>query len=314
MNYPQFPSRYEPYPGYPASTAPPSGTTAIIAGVLAAIGAVGQLLSGAVNVFFGISDAVDRLSDYDSTGLFAQSWYKPFVVSTGLIAIVSGALLGLGAIALLTRRRSGVIAIVIGCAIVVVLGVISLIVTLNYSADSVPSAQLGGVAGAIGLLFPVGTAVLALVPSTRRWLEFKAAQPYPVPAGYPYGNPQMYSAPTSFGAPPYPAAPGAPMAPSMPGSPLATGTPAVPSVGPETPAAPGPSVGPGTSAVPGAPVGPETPAAPGAPVASGTPVASQWSSPAAQPDQPLGAFDYPPMPESGAPESSADDQWRRPSS
>ncbi|WP_225731977.1 MULTISPECIES: hypothetical protein [unclassified Nocardia] len=314
MNYPQFPSRYEPYPGYPAHTAPPSGTTAIIAGVLAAIGAVGQLLSGAVNVAFGLSDAIDRLRDYDSTGLMAQSWYKPFVVSTGLTAIVAGALLGGGAIALLKRRRFGVITIVIGCAIVVVLGVISLIMTLNYSADSEPPVQLGGVAGAIGLLFPVSTAVLALVPNTRRWLEFKATQPYPVPAGYPYGNPQMYSTPTGFGSPPpYPAAPGAP---SMPGSPLAAGTPAVPgtSVGPETSAAPGLSVGPGTSAKPGASVGPETPAAPGPSAVPGIPVASQWSSPPAQSDQPLGAFDYPPMPESGASEPSADDQWRRPSS
>jgi hypothetical protein len=51
LNYPQYPGGYDPYPAPP----PPHGATAIIAGVLAIVGSVGQALSDIFNIAFGVS-------------------------------------------------------------------------------------------------------------------------------------------------------------------------------------------------------------------------------------------------------------------
>ncbi|WP_052281234.1 hypothetical protein [Nocardia vulneris] len=184
MVSPQYPSGYHPYPGYPGVVPAPSGATAITAGVLACVGAVGQLLGGAVNLVFGIVDIGHELGEYDATGLLGQSWYRTFALTSGAAALLTAVLLGVGAIGLLRRKQFGRMLVVVGCAAVIVLGIVSF--ALVQSAGGSWDSSLGvstGISGLVGLLFPVGTAALALVPATTRWLAH-------TPAAYPYAPPQ----------------------------------------------------------------------------------------------------------------------------
>ncbi|MFI7664223.1 hypothetical protein [Nocardia sp. NPDC049526] len=216
MGYPQ----YEPYPSVPAPA--PGGGTAITAGVLASIGSAGQLLGGGFNIVLGLTDLARDLAEYDSTGLFAQSWIKTYLLVAGSIAVVTAFLLGVGAIMMFTRRPLGRVLVVAGCAVVVIAGITEYAVTLHYTTSGGSAAEIGGgIGGLFGLIFPIVTAVLALVPPTTRWLNHNpvAAPPvamYPygpaVPtAGYPSGPavpPAGYpSGPTPYPPAPYPPAP-----------------------------------------------------------------------------------------------------------
>ncbi|QIS01085.1 hypothetical protein F5X71_00950 [Nocardia brasiliensis] len=184
MTSPQYPGGYQPYSGYPGVVPAPSGATAITAGVLACVGAVGQLLGGVVNLVFGIVDIGHELSEYDSTGLLGQSWYRGFALVTGAAALVTGVVLGLGAIALLRRKQSGRTLVVAGCAGVLGIGIISY--ALVQSAGGSWDTAIGltsGISGLVGLMFPICTVVLALVPATTRWLAH-------TPPAYPYAPAQ----------------------------------------------------------------------------------------------------------------------------
>ncbi|AFT98087.1 hypothetical protein [Nocardia brasiliensis] len=198
MVSPQYPSGYNPYPGYPGVVPAPSSATAITAGVLACVGAFGQLLGGAVNLVFGIVDIGHELGEYDATGLLGQSWYRTFALTSGVAAMLSAVLLGVGAIGLLRRKQFGRMLVVVGCAVVIVLGIVSF--ALVQSAGGSWDSSLGlstGISGLVTLLFPVGTAALALVPATTRWLAHTpAAYPYAPPPGAPW-TPQPWQ-------PPYP--------------------------------------------------------------------------------------------------------------
>ncbi|MEV5835681.1 hypothetical protein [Nocardia sp. NPDC052112] len=209
MSYPQ----YEPYPSAPA----PGGGTAITAGVLASVGSAGQLLGGGFNIVLGLTDLATDLAEYDSTGLFAQSWLKTYLLVVGSIAVATAFLLGVGAVMMFTRRPLGRVLVVAGCAVVVIAGIAEYAITLRYTTSGGGAAEIsGGIGGLFGLIFPVATAVLALVPATMRWLDYRpvtaaprAMYPYgPAvpPAGYPSGPavpPAGYpSGPTPY--PPYP--------------------------------------------------------------------------------------------------------------
>ncbi|WP_433600564.1 hypothetical protein ACQPXH_01495 [Nocardia sp. CA-135953] len=221
MGYPQ----YEPYPSVPAPA--PGGGTAITAGVLASIGGVGQLLGGGFNIVLGLTDLARDLSEYDSTGLFAQSWIKTYLLVAGSIAVVTAFLLGIGAIMMFTRRPLGRVLVVAGCAVVVIAGIAEYAVTLHYTTSGGGAAEIGGgIGGLFGLIFPIATAVLALVPATTRWLNHNPAAAPPV-AIYPYGS----GAPTAG----YSSGPAVPLAgySSGPAVPLAgySSGPAVPPAG-----------------------------------------------------------------------------------
>ncbi|WP_051727574.1 hypothetical protein [Nocardia brasiliensis] len=184
MVSPQYPSGYNPYPGYPGVVPAPSGATAITAGVLACVGAVGQLLGGVVNLVFGIIDIGHELGEYDSTGLLGQSWYRTFALTTGVAAMLTAVPLGVGAIGLLRRKQFGRMLVVLGCAAAIVLGIVSFALVQSAGGSWDSSINLStGISGLVGLLFPVGTAVLALVPATTRWLAH-------TPPAYPYASPQ----------------------------------------------------------------------------------------------------------------------------
>ncbi|MET8876283.1 hypothetical protein [Nocardia sp. NPDC004604] len=206
MSYPQ----YEPYPPAPAPV--PSGGTAISAGVLASIGSAAQLLGGGVNIVLGVTDLGTDLADYDSTGLFAQHWFKAYALVTGVIALITAILLSVGAVMVFTRKPLGRVLVVAGCAVVVIAGIAEYAVTLRYTTSGGSAAGIsGGVGGLIGLVFPIATAVLALIAPTTRWLNYDPASAYPPPvAGYPYGpaapppGPAVYS--SGSGATPYPPA------------------------------------------------------------------------------------------------------------
>lgn len=181
MSYPH----YEPYPSAPASA--PGGGTAITAGVLASIGSVGQLLGGGINIVLGLTDLATDLAEYDSTGLFAQRWVKTYLLVGGSIAVVAALLLGVGAVLLFTSRPLGRVLVVAGCVVVVVAGIAGYAVTLRYTTSGGGAAEIsGGIGGLFGLIFPIATAVLALVPPTTRWLNHHPVAAPPVPT-YTYG-------------------------------------------------------------------------------------------------------------------------------
>ncbi|MEV2224862.1 hypothetical protein AB0E01_34010 [Nocardia vinacea] len=182
MSYPQ----YEPYPSAPAPA--PGGGTAITAGVLASIGSAGQLLGGGFNIVLGLTDLARDLSEYDSTGLFAQSWIKTYLLVVGSIAVVTAFLLGVGAVMMFTRRSLGRVLVVAGCTVVVIAGITEYAVTLHYTTSGGSAAEIGGgIGGLFGLIFPITTAVLALVPPTTRWLNYNPVAA-PSVAMYPYGS------------------------------------------------------------------------------------------------------------------------------
>lgn len=230
MSYPQ----YEPYPSVPAPA--PGGGTAITAGVLASIGSAGQLLGGGFNIVLGLTDLARDLAEYDSTGLFAQSWIKTYLLVVGSIALVTAFLLGVGAVMMFTRRPLGRVLVVAGCAVVVIAGITEYAVTLQYTTSGGSAAEIGGgIGGLFGLIFPITTAVLALVPPTTRWLNYNPVAA-PSVAMYPYGS----AVPTAG----YPSGPavspaGYPSGPAVP-----AGYPSGPAVSPAGyPSGPVPSAG-----------------------------------------------------------------------
>ncbi|MFD6155612.1 hypothetical protein ACFWF7_11750 [Nocardia sp. NPDC060256] len=188
MSYPQYPGGYNPYPAYPPGMPAPSGATAITAGVLACVGAVTELFGGGVSLVFGIIGA--RLGEYDTTGLFSEGWFQTWAIASGAIGLIAAVLLGVGAVAMFTRKSFGRVLIVVGCVAVIVVGITGtvLVHSVNTNSDSLSSLS-GGIGGLFGLIFPVATAVLALLPMTGRWLAHTPVAAAPQPYGYPYPQP-----------------------------------------------------------------------------------------------------------------------------
>ncbi|MFI7003976.1 hypothetical protein [Nocardia sp. NPDC050175] len=190
MSYPQYPGGYNPYPAYSPGMSAPSGATAITAGVLACVGAVAELFGGGVSLVFGIIGA--QLGEYDTTGLFSEGWFQTWAIVSGAIGLVAAVLLGVGAVAMFTRKSFGRVLIVVGCVAAIAVGITGtvLVHSSDTTSDSLSSLS-GGVGGLLGLIFPVATAVLALLPMTSRWLAHTPVAAAPPPYGYPYpGQPQ----------------------------------------------------------------------------------------------------------------------------
>ncbi len=215
----------------------PSGGTAMAAGVLAALGAVGQILGGVLDIVLA-----SALPDFGDSTVALNSWFAGFLIVLGVVGLVTGGLLTAGAVLMFRRRPLGRILIVAGCVATIVAGVASYVVL--YAGDHGSVGLMGGFGGVIGQVFPVTTAILALVPATGRWLTHVPGQatgypaPYPgqVPPGYPApGVP--YVDPFRPGPAPYPGQSGTPY-PGQPGP----GAPYVGQSGPGTPVGgPGPA-------------------------------------------------------------------------
>ncbi|MFD0362110.1 hypothetical protein ACFQZZ_11730 [Nocardia sp. GCM10030253] len=211
MNYPQYPGGYDPYPSIQPA---PNGATAIIAGVLAILGSLANLVSGGLDLVIGISDFGRDYADYDSTGLLGKSWFTTYFVIIGVLALVVAVLLGVGGVMMFLRKAVGRFVVVAGCVLVVVAGIAGFVILLEITGSTTGSSILtSGISSGIGLIFPVITATLALLPATAKWLNYDQSsaypQPYP-PARYPQAAPASYQP----GATLYPqaAAPGYPQA------------------------------------------------------------------------------------------------------
>ncbi|MEU7139427.1 hypothetical protein ABZ942_08280 [Nocardia sp. NPDC046473] len=201
MSYPQYPGGYNPYPAYSPGMSAPSGATAITAGVLACVGAVGELFSGGISVVFGIIGT--QLGEYDKTGLFSKGWFQTWAIVTGAIGLLAAVLLGVGAVAMFTRKSFGRMLVVVGCVVVVIAGIVGSVLfhSLDTSTNSLNSMS-GRVGGLFSLIFPIATAILALLPQTSRWLAYTPVAAVPQQYGYPYpGGAQPGTAwPTQPGA------------------------------------------------------------------------------------------------------------------
>ncbi|MFC9434423.1 hypothetical protein [Nocardia sp. NPDC057030] len=194
MNYPQYPGGYNPYPGYSTGMPAPSGATAITAGVLACVGAVGQLLGGGISLAFGLIGW--QLDEYDTTGLFAEDWFQTWAIASGAISLVVAIVLGVGAIGMFSRKSFGRLLVVVGCVGVIVAEIVGFAIVRSFDGtDSFSGTLSGGASGLFGLIFPIATAVLALLPMTSRWLAHTPVATMPQQYGYPYPGPQVWPQP-----------------------------------------------------------------------------------------------------------------------
>ncbi|MGY4102597.1 hypothetical protein ACW2Q0_24010 [Nocardia sp. R16R-3T] len=177
MSYPQYHGGQYLYSQVP--TPKPKGGTAIATGVLAAIGAVVQLLVGLMNIVLGL------LQSHELRQL-AFTWYPTYVLGTGVVAVLAGTLLGTGAVSLFRRRAAGRLLIVAGCASAIVFGIAWAVVMFGVTLIGGASGITGTLAGSIGFVFPIATIIVALVPSTQRWIAADPAQNAVQYLGQPY--------------------------------------------------------------------------------------------------------------------------------
>ncbi|MBU3060199.1 hypothetical protein KO481_01485 [Nocardia sp. NEAU-G5] len=239
MSYQPYPGQYQPYPQQNAS-----GGTAIAAGVLASLGAVGQVFGGLVQVVL----ATTQGNEID--GMYNISWYPAYMLVIGALAVVCGALLAMGAIGLFRRSQMGRMLVLAGCALAILIGIAGIGVAITGGVVVSASGRLGLVGGSFGLVFPIATIVLTVLPATTRWLAQAPVQQLtsppggaapappasPVPtAGGPVPNPGPAAPPGAQpwvpGAlPPYPAQPASPPNGPAPYSAAPTPFPAAPPV------------------------------------------------------------------------------------
>lgn len=146
--------------GVSASPPGPSGATAKTMAGLALFGGSTNLLAAVVLVA-----AAGYLSEQD----MMPGWYP---ATTYVIAacefIVAGALLA-GGVMTLRRKRSGPRIVVFGCvlSLIVFVGDLASTVAAAHGSPGVGTSPLHYLSG---LIIPVATLVLALLPSTTRWL------------------------------------------------------------------------------------------------------------------------------------------------
>ncbi|WP_131812920.1 hypothetical protein [Mycolicibacterium peregrinum] len=181
--YQQQPA-FAPQPGYPqqpygmppAPPASPSGVTGIIAGVLAGLGGLANVVGG-LAMAFGLSVLIDGSSEVAGS---AWGGWTPLIVMTTL-NILAGLLLLIGTVTLLLRKMIGRWLVAAGCAV----SILSTLVNLTWTPSAIADYEYDRGVGAdlVGVLFPIVTLVLVLVPSTAAWIRAKqnpiAPQPYP---------------------------------------------------------------------------------------------------------------------------------------
>lgn len=166
--YPQ-----QPYGMPPSAPVPPSGVTGIIAGVLAGLGGLANVVGG-LFMAFGLSLLIGETSDA------AGSAWTPLVAITGL-NIVAGVLLLIGTVTLLLRKMIGRWLVAAGCSA----SILSTLINLTWTPSAIADYEYdrGVAADLVGVIFPIATLVLVLLPSTAAWIRAKqnpiAPQPYP---------------------------------------------------------------------------------------------------------------------------------------
>lgn len=163
QGWPQQPG----YPGgYPLKPPGPSGATAIFAGILA-------LPGGLVGLFYVVLSVFLMWSDHE---------FDPVSAVAGVAGAAVGLTLFVGAIALFRRKMIGRWLVVGGCAMAILFGIAALGETvIGFSGNPSREPAEIGMTILVGLVFPILTIVLAMLPSTARWIRAKqdvVAPPY----------------------------------------------------------------------------------------------------------------------------------------
>ncbi|MEW2479509.1 hypothetical protein AB0876_07935 [Mycobacterium sp. NPDC049093] len=186
--YPQQPG-YQQQPGYfppgypqqpyglpPAPPASPSGVTGIIAGVLAGLGGLANFFGG-LAMAFGLSVLINGSSEVAGS---AWGGWTPLIAMTTL-NIVAGLLLLIGTVTLLLRKMIGRWLVAAGCAV----SILSTLINLTWTPSAIADYEYDRGVGAdlVGVIFPIVTLVLVLLPPTGAWI--RAQQNPPAPQPYP---------------------------------------------------------------------------------------------------------------------------------
>lgn len=169
----------KPYPATlpQLSDNPPSGFTAITAGVLAGLGAASHLLGVIlVGLVLGSTPA--------DAGLDGEwpYWFEPVLILIGLFGLTVGVLLAAGAVQLFRRRLVGRAQVLAACTLNVSVGWIMLayLAIAGFGDESTISLDVGpSVLATLVVQTPAMiTLILAAVPATKRWLDYRPAQPW----------------------------------------------------------------------------------------------------------------------------------------
>jgi hypothetical protein len=177
---------YQQYPGtggypaqYPGSPPPPSGGTAITAGVLAILGGIWHVIS-----LIGM------------VVILSRGGVTMFVIVNGVLsAIIAGCLIA-GGILLFMKKPAGRMSTVLGSGLAILTYVLAAVLVLVAAgSDGSGTAETAGIAvggGVTVLIFSapaIATLVLALVKPTARWVGRAEPVAPLTPPGYP---PQQY--------------------------------------------------------------------------------------------------------------------------
>lgn len=181
MNHPHGPSGdgspgQQPRPGFatyhfpePVPQPPPSGVTGIMAVAFAGLVAV-ACLGVSLLAFLGLIGV--SLLDTDSrvqTSVGISGSVLPVLILGILLTFVAGLLLAAGTVKLAQRKMAGRRLVVGGCGVTIAANLLS----LGYAASATGPYISGGTFALLGLIFPMATLVLVLVPSTTAWITAK---------------------------------------------------------------------------------------------------------------------------------------------
>ncbi|WP_327099699.1 hypothetical protein OIE68_13415 [Nocardia vinacea] len=155
---------------------PPRGFTALTAGVLAGLGAASHL--------FGVILAGLVLGSTPAdAGIDGEwpSWFKPTIALIGLFGLAVGALLAAGAVQLFRRRIQGRSLVLAACITNISVGWIMLayMAIAGFGDDSTVRLKVGpSILATLVVQTPaIITLILAAVPATKLWLDYRPAQP-----------------------------------------------------------------------------------------------------------------------------------------
>ncbi|KAA8887040.1 hypothetical protein F3087_19160 [Nocardia colli] len=147
---------------------PPSGGTAVTAGVLACLGGAHRLLS-----ILALVVGIAMLSELD---VDSETYFPRMLFAISIpIFLVDGALLLAGGIQMFRKRASARRLIIIGCAVDLAYLVIEAVVVLAVAGPSDDYGVLFSPLFAVVVAaFPIATIILTSRTSTTRWLDYRA--------------------------------------------------------------------------------------------------------------------------------------------
>ncbi|AFA75093.1 putative membrane protein [Gordonia polyisoprenivorans VH2] len=162
-----------PYPQNPYGdpyTPKPSGGTAITATVLSFLGGVSAIVGLIVSI--GVLVAISALAtEVDRI----PGWYNAVLVMQMIVDVVLAVLLIWGGVSVLRHKMIGRILVASGCGVSIVFGIVGAIAGLAVesalSHNGVSNGFGSGVFSFVGLIFPIATAILVMLPSTAEWIK-----------------------------------------------------------------------------------------------------------------------------------------------